>query len=152
MWLHQLHNRYLLSNLFVCYIKHNLQRHVGPQRVKISPLHLSGVVCHWDICNGSKHACQDCGVWQHQETRRDRFQKPAARFVPLRLPFCVSILLYDVLIVYAVTTLGMNHSGAKHYCDVSLMLRNGVFRWVRSDGGQSGQERPGRHRYRHHSV
>ncbi len=35
------------------------------------PFHPPGAFCHRDVCNGSEHASQDCGVRQHQETRRD---------------------------------------------------------------------------------
>lgn len=68
-------------NLFICYFRHNLQiYYVDPEMVKTILLHLPGAVCYRDICNGGEHARQDCGVRQHQETRRDRLQKSAARF------------------------------------------------------------------------
>lgn len=67
-----------LRNFHIC--KHN-----WAHRFKISPLHLAGPVCNRDICDGSEHACQDGGVRQHQEARRDRLQKSAARFDALRL-------------------------------------------------------------------
>lgn len=69
-----------ISWQFPCFFRLiNLSWRLVKNSICVCFLCVPGAVCHRDVCDGSEHACQDRGVRQHPQTRRDGLQKPAPR-------------------------------------------------------------------------